>query len=338
MQDTPCPMKCSTCPVSIQTLVGPHKDLIVRAYLMLQEKLGTTTEFGVGFTDDFLGILKQIKEFQVKNITTLAVGMTFPIDVAGYKKTLNRVSELFPGTDITVGFLNKQNELPKKTVAEIIKLAHCFFETRTTDFQISVANNAMPPEIFRNNLFDFITADRLLHNTIAETFDQKDTTIIKDYRALERFDFDSYTSQLFIKKGNKAFYMGRRALSRVEVEESSKLEYYQKKATWAVETKEQFTPKHLMLTLTPMGIRINHGAYDIQNPYLWLTYEELFFHLENSADIIIFCMRLRTLVKITLQLDLEDLDLTTLTEHTLSELKHRRKKIFNYLKKNKRTE
>ncbi len=330
MKDTSCPMRCSTCPTSVQTLVGPHKDRIVQAYLMLQEKLSTTTEFGVGFTDNFLGILKQLDEFQVKNIKTLAANMILPIDVAGYKKTLDQVSELLPNTHITVGFLNKQNEVPKETVSEIIKLTHCFFETQITDFQISITNNAMHPETFRDGLFDFITADRLFYNTITETFDQKDTTIVKDYRTFERFDFDSYKSQIFIKKGNQAFYMGRRVMSHVDVEGSSKLEYYEKKAKWAIEMKDLISPEHLVLTLTPLGVRINHGPYDIQNPYLWLTYDELFFHLENSADVTMFCMRLRILVEITLQINLVDIDFTVINDKILSEIAHRRKKPFKY--------
>ncbi len=323
----PCPAKCSTCPKPIQTVTGHSKDIIPHAYTLLQNKL-EDTPFGLSFVDNFTDIVGQLDKFKVKNtINLLSTNLKLPINTLKFKEVLKEVETRFPNIDIVAGFQTRKDEISPEIISQIVEMGHYFWKTDFRRFQVSISNNSVPLKSFQDRISTMRSSDRHFFGEVTRLLNFGNATVSKKYDFIERFDYESYKSTFNMQRGSRWFHISKRMLSQISGELSG-IDYYRKKAGTQAMPGEM-THENTMLTLTPMGIRINHGPYDIENPFLWMTYDELFFCLKTSHNISDFCIKLRKIIMATLMLEFDEKDFVTLDEKTIAMIAAKRKK-FHY--------
>ena len=324
-----CPMKCFTCPDHIQKGVGTQGDLIPKAYELLQKKIGTKTPFGISFTSDFSDMAKHLEEFNVQHVKGITSHIKPLSDISKLKEVFEWVADRFPEVPINIGFDDRRIEISDDIACFIENMAKTFFETNAVSLQVSMNNNSTPLQKFRERQLDMVAADQKFFARLIESIGLGNEYYHgKKYELKEVFDFEAYHSILRIKKSKSTFQMTRRAMTRILQENFSARYYFQKRAQEEVNEGDSFIPENVTITLTPMGVRINHSAFDVENPYFWITYDELFHHLEFSSTIDYFCDNLGALVNMTLNSELDDKFFISLNEDSINEIAEIRKKHF----------
>lgn len=320
----PCPMKCATCPDRIQKMQGSHVGEISEVYNQIVQKT-KPMELDIAFINDFSELQQKIEQYDVRDVKTISASLKFPIASDAFTETLDWITKRMPTAQINLGFLYKGMQLSSSRVRELIDLGSAFFKSNAPMLQVSTNNNALSLAAYEQNEKTFKSSDSSIHTSLIEVLGG-------GYHKNYSFDETSndtkvYNSVVLLRKAGRDFQFSRRIISSPP---SVKLdrEYYRDDVISYLENKDFFKPKDMSLTLTPIGVRIYHASYNVQNPYLWFSYDEVFYLL-NHCSLESFCRDFRTLIEMTLDSELEDTYFDGITEEKIYQLGQKRKELLS---------
>lgn len=329
-----CQMKCFTCPASVQRMKGSKGSVMIEAYKLLQNLVITTgTPFAVIFNHDISTAIEKANLYDLKEMKTLALHVSLPVDTVIMKSVLQTLHCRFPKTSFQLTTLDKRNEVTEEIVANLTEIAHTFFSSELPYLKFGFNNNAVAYDVYRQELVNMPNTDRNLYNTVFKRLNLPYAIPHKRYANDEKVDVEIYDSILQIKNGGQYFQITRRNISECIDPSISKRERFYKKAQIEITNSEEFTREELGLTLTPIGIRVKHQSYDVDNPFLWFSYEELFTCIKANKNIDDFCRSIRDITQQTFALAEFDLVenslLETVSEQIITELAAKRKEHYS---------
>lgn len=327
-----CPIRCPTCPKSIQQPTGPHADKIAIGYQLLKKKLGSTPHT-LGLTDDFANVFKQFDLLGVETISDLYMDISsvYNIDTVKYRAVATELVQHFPKIKLALGFLNKELGVYSDKVDTVIGFGKLFMETGVINSQVSITDNSMPLAIFKKESTSLILGDISMHQKIEQAFGVHPGSLYTNFKTGKDPTYHNYTYHSSCSVFNKAtsFSVVRRVIAQTGISAEDSMAYHRIMAQAMVDRGTPFLPHSMSITLTNIGVCICHDPRRIESPYLWMSYNELFEHLEKSEHIQEFCFRIQSMVRRTLGIRVDDI--TTITSETIQTLAHRRKHFSDYL-------
>lgn len=304
-----CPLRCPTCPKSVQSFSGSFTDQIVPAFQAIETMAGKYPT-QISFTHDFVEALSLIKQYNISSIGRIGFEMKFPIDLSIYKKNLIELGEMFPGTCLFLGVTSKITTLGEQMVQDIIEIGKIAAQTKFESILVTLNSNSIPRVKFNTEIY--FKDDLNLHDALSRALGKKAQIECKDSSDPNLL---SYENHAFFQLGKVGLQISRRMLSPVfNKNEPSTMEYYKSVAEHDVRSGVYFTPETLVLSLTPIGVRVIHRSYDVNNPFMWISYKELFSTLNGSGDFKIFCTNVRKLIDVGTHLHLEHEENVDITE------------------------
>ncbi len=281
-----CPRKCPTCPIPIQSFQGSQKDKIVLLYELLQNKL---IEWRVPITVSsavpFSLVNNWIEKYSIVNrVHTIAAEIDFHSDTTFLEKDIALFAERFPNTYLVLTSSHEEN-IDQEDLAQKIKtVANIFFTTSLKKMQVAFSQNALSFKNCNSHMTEFGSGHRDFFRKIYAGGVPEKTTITESYQA-SMFEYCiGITSTFRFEQGSRIFSVVKRMLSQPSYS-LSQLDFFKDNARKNIDRINY----ELLFTLTPLGVRVNHTAFDIANIFLWITYDELFHALNNSKHFQEFC-------------------------------------------------
>lgn len=291
-----CPIRCSTCPPSIQRLEGTQTENIAAIFSILLGRLGKIP-LHISFVNPLEDIPSKIKQYNITNPQAITCYLPLTSKTSDDLLDMQILSKILPNTSLHLGFTNKNNCTTQKMLEKLVMLGNFYKETALPLVKFSITDNSSSVELFEKNRLAFMKHDAMLYNEI-----ELQTQI----RLRSKFMYikhpKTYFSTAQTQDTQHAFLITRRVM--VEVPSNTNKEFVRFAQSYLA--KGTINPHELYLTLTPIGIRLFHIAWDIQNPYLWISYEEAFSLLSKSETVRDFCENLITHIHMSLSLKLED--------------------------------
>lgn len=290
-----CPIRCTTCPSSIQRLDGTHAENIPVAFSLLLSKLGKVPLHMV-FTNPLKDIPGKIDQYKITNPQVITCPLPTATDISTDMSTMRELSQLFPNTSLHLGFTNKNNLTTPKMLQKLVMTGIFYKETALPLVKFSITDNSSSVEAFEKNCLAFMKHDAILYDEIS-----LQTKIGLRTKFMYMKNPKTYFSTAQTQDIKHAFLVTRRVM--VEVSSSTSKEFAEFARSYLLNGRIS-SPHELYMTLTPIGIRLFHIAWDIQNPFLWISYEEAFSLLDDSETIWDFCRNLEKHVRKGLSLNL----------------------------------
>ena len=313
-----CPMRCAHCPQAIQnpeTSIDRLPDLYAKI-----TKLSGITPILVSLNNDISDVLSEIERFKIHDINELVVGSTrMPISPSQLIEVARHPA--VAGKRLHLVHLHKALTYDKDLIEIIVPLFEALTDSSLQTLQIAFNDNAMPLDRYHANKIGILAEDEAFLATFRSIC--LDETVRGHQKFTIADDAEAYNSSVGFNHGGRYFVFTRRIVSSVQTETPS-LNYYGKLARRDVDIGMIFAPDHLDLTITPLGVRISHQTWDIENPYLWFTHDE-FEALMRYRDFIDLCNILRAAVNKTLSLDLDGVFNGKLNAESLSAIAAKRK-------------
>jgi hypothetical protein len=273
-----CPMKCLGCPKGIQSLQGSYADLIPKAYQLLATKLDQNlVSFAVHFAGTISETLPMLDYYAKQNPTEVICTTDLATVEVELKSLFAKMLNLLPEADLTLTVPFRQlNYLPEETT-RIIKIARSFWEGKCPSLYVGFVNNWISTEIYNNSENLMMSRDKIFYGAIQKGLGDVWVNYSFDDNP-ERFQM--YSSLISYSKERRYFSVGRRILS-VCTDKTLTLDDYRERT---MKNMTDVTIKNMYFALTPIGVRINHDPSDINNPFLWIQYDELFQYLASSIS------------------------------------------------------
>lgn len=291
-----CPIRCSTCPPSIQRLDGTQTESIPVIFSILLGKLGKIPLHMV-FVNPLKDIASKIDQYNITNPQVVTCYLPITTKTSDDLSDMQALNRLLPSTSLHLGFTNKNNCTTPKMLEKLVMLGNFYKETALPLIKFSITDNSSSVESFKKNRLAFMKHDAMLYNEIE---------LLAQISLRSKFMYmkhpKTYFSTAQTQDTQHAFLITRRVM--VEVPNNTNKEFVKFARSYL--EKGAINPHELYLTLTPIGIRLFHIAWDIQNPYLWISYEEAFSLLGKSETVRDFCENLITHIHMSLSLRLED--------------------------------
>ena len=290
-------MRCGHCPQAIQNPEGGSERL-PELYAKIT-KLSGITPVIVSLSNDVSDVLSEVERFKIRDIHELVVGSTsMPIDPLQLMEIVQHTS--VAEKNLHLVHLHKSVPYDANLVDIIAPLFEVLVDSTVSTLQVAFNDNAMSIDRFLANKTRLLSSDDEFHAAF------RSACRFKNVQSLQRFirinGRESYDSAVSFDYKGRYFAFTRRIISFTNAE-TRNLDYYGKIASNNVDSGEIFSPNNLDLTITPFGVRIGHQTWDIENPYLWFTHDEL-DALMVGRDFIGLCNVLRASVNKTIALDL----------------------------------
>ncbi len=312
-----CPMRCAHCPQAIQN-PDAGSDRLPDLYAKIT-KLPGITPILVSMNNDVSDILPEIERFKLQGIHELVVGSTrMPID----PRQLMEIAKhpVVAGKNLHLVHLHKSIPYDKHLTEIILPLLEVLISSTVKTLQVAFNDNAMPHDRFIANKVGILTEDEILGTAFRSAWGFNNVATQQKFTS--HAETESYTSAVSFNYEGRYFAFTRRIVSLKT--ETPTLEYYKGLARRDVDTGAIFSPNNLDLTITPLGVRISHQTWDIENPYLWLTHDELEV-LMAGRSFAGLCDTLRAVVNKTLSMNIEGVFKGKLDTQSLSTIASMRK-------------
>ncbi len=313
-----CPMHCGHCPQVIQNPEA-GSERIPELYAKIT-KLSGVTPIVVSLNNNTSDVMPEIERLKIRDIQELIVGSVI-MPIAPFHVTDLSSHSSVKGRNLQLVHLHKTAAYNTNLLNILSPLIEVFVNSTLSSLHIAFNDNSMPLERFRTNAPSMIAENKDFYQSFrsAWTFDE--------FRNLQKItktaEFEAYSSEVIFCYEGRYFMFTRRVVSLTN-SKTKDLDYYSNLAYRDVEKGRIFSPNELSLSITPLGVRVSHRTWDIENPYLWFTHDEI-GALMMGRDFLGFCNVLRALVNKTITLDLGSVFHGKMNAELLSEIAGMRK-------------
>lgn len=302
-----CKAKCATCPKEVS---GPNNGQNNNPMIDIMNRIKnkfTQDEIKFSLQSDVSHLLDDLKKFSF-DITTIdhevGCNIKFPFDENAITKVFAYLESTIPNIKLEL-FLENRGFLAEYK-KDILKLIEIFTSSEINDLSIACHNNSVRVHVFDQEIEEVFQKNMELFREILSLYPSNNFSRSFDQNS-EPFNsqcFKKFASNVRLHFFDKHLGVSERIISfEDEIKKNNNLiSYYMKFFNYELEG-QTFSSEKILLTLTPIGVRVNHRSVDIKNPYLWLSYDEFLEALEAAKDLDDLCTRLKDLMSKTKLLD-----------------------------------
>lgn len=315
-------MGCISCPKSVRDMVGPHERLVGEAFGVLQKKLAQNhMQFCVSFgTCDLEELPSRVQKFNVDAASSLSTFCSFPASAKNARKVFDDISHM--GAHLNIAFLSRECHLDAGVVSDVSHIKDALMGSGVDTVQVSIGDNSLSYSHFVRQRDELLSASRVFMKDLDSALGVSEGDSFKSFSHQETFDFLLFHCSGWFEFGKKSLSVTRRVMSAVPVDGSA--QWRSRKRTGRdVFSGKGFSPNDMVLTLTPIGVRVSHTAHDVKNPFFWFSYDELFSLMDRYKKMTSFCSAIRATVNATLQIgsgNLDDYYFEFLNHETITEI------------------
>lgn len=301
-KETGCKAKCPTCPKALSgPMSGAGDDLLFKALRSIKEKFkDDNTSFSLQNEISDLPTVLEGFSFDLTGVEYIGCGIKLPFDVTTVTSVFNYFGSNMPNVMFAL-FLENRGCLPdyKKDVCKLIKI---FLASNVSKLGITCHNNSMRVNVFDRKIDEMVMNTRTLFREILKIYATDNFNYYSEEGSIPMTpkNYKSLYNYLRLNVSGKEILVTERILGfEKNTQDSNNLITFYRNHFIEELQRKNFTVEKMVLAFTPLGVRVNHRSFDIQNPYLWLSYEEYFEALEDASSLEDFCLILEFLMKKT---------------------------------------
>lgn len=283
-----CHMNCPHCPIRLKE-TGENGHHIKPTLQRLQEYIKDLPHHINFMTDHSAHILDMVKIFKVLPANTQIGMMMF--EEPNVQSIIATITELGTQgfTRVNIGVNSRDNNLHN----------HCGWLTSFMDWywkqniiqhvMISIDNNTISIPKLAKIHAETKKSDALVYETISNSI------LPTGIRLLEPELHDDQDAMVYanfcrMKFNNITANISHRIIAPKRANDLQRS--YINETTFELKSTTKFLPGNMVLSLMALGIRICHRTSDINNPYLWITYDDLNAIMNESTDIDMVCKKI----------------------------------------------
>ncbi len=290
-----CIMSCPTCPSAVRTMKGPYAKKIRETFKLLEERKLRNADYRLSFLGDVRNLTKHIEEFKIQYAPKqLASYVNLPLDGKVALGIFRQISERFPQINLDLASYVPGHAICINKYDQVFPIADAFFKSEISRLQVSFNTNFMSLRQFRDSRHSIQQLDEAMIDKLGNDFEIQ-PSMLTEYE--KNYDLDMYDGTTFLQYSwVKTFIMSRRIIAKASKHFDTTMADYMDITRRAVKSELEFRADQVYITLTPIGVRINHRTTDIQNPYFWLTYDEFIYLLKRKGNLETLCFELHRVV------------------------------------------
>lgn len=329
--DKYCKAKCPTCPQNISgPNSGPYYGRLLEVFASIQKKFpGKKIPFSLQSDITEIPTVLELFWSGESNLEQIGCNIKLPFDSEAVKNAINFLTAKIPNIKLSL-FLENRGFLSNYE-SDILELVEIFNNSTIKDFSIACHNNSIRKEIFDGKIEQLFQANYRLFEKMeicSNAVHSMKYQLIRTYPMSQNQYQELGSMGSYTTRNGRKLIIAERILSFREkvVPYENLINAYEKYHRVDVQ-EDHFKSTEMLIALSPIGVRINHRSTDIQNPYLWLSYDELFDALETATTQAQFCKNLIKTANKTLKLVNSDTVVSEITYETIQQIAEARRKL-----------